>query len=531
MKGIVAEIKGKYAVVLTQEGLFQRVKATSDMEVGKEIDLSSPAVKPKPARAIAKVASLAAAGLLILGTGIAAYSYTVPYSYVYVDINPSIELTANIYDRIIRADALNPDGEELLSEYDLRNERVDTAVLRILNAAVKQGYLNNTSDVQDSNDDLIQDVQAEQKERGETGAEAGTETKGDKPGATIDEPAVGGSKVSDITNPVLITVSSKNKKKSDTLKKEITRAASEKLDKDMVESRMLVAQASVEQRDEARKYGVSPGKLVLIEDAMKGKPASELDKLKETAIRDLLKMAADKMKEDVKKTEKREAKTEKHNGKDKNNKDDRSDRNDVKKAGETKAIVDKSAYWGVGLQKNKKGARDPEERNEREALITQGNKKAQKNQENQKVQKDQKSQKDQKNQENWDDRKAQKVQKSQINRKDQEYQEDNKFRKDQKSRENQKAQEDRKAKKDQNNQNNWNRQENRQEQKAQKEQKNQRIQKEKDDREDQKVQKNQNSQKNQKNQKNQHKDIDKDLKREREQLKNELIRQISDKIV
>lgn len=502
MKGIVAEINGKHAVVLTQEGLFQRVKATSDMEVGKEIDLSIPAEKTKQAGAIAKVASLAAAGLLILGIGLGAYSYTVPYSYVHLDINPSVELTANIYDRIIMAEALNPDGEVLLSENDLKNERVDTAIIRLINAAMQQGYLSNASASPTNSDTMIQGVQADPEAEAEleVGAEAGAGV--DKPESIIDESVESESKASDITNPVLITVSSKNKKKSDALKKEITNAASEKLDKDMVEPRMLVAQTSVEQCNEARKQGVSPGKLVLIEDAMEGRPSLELDKLKEKAIRDLLEMAADKRKEDTKRTEKGEnKKAEKHSRKEAAE----TDRNDVIKTEETKAIADKATNWGTWIQKNNKDERDQKIQKEREEREAQKNQKeqrereereAQKNQKEQKEREEQEARKNQKGQKDREDLKSQKNQRIQKNQKDQNDKEDRMFHKDQKNQKEQKAQ------KDQEEQNSL------------------------------KGQKDQRNQKNQKEHKNQKlPDKDQALKREREQLKNELIKQINDKTV
>jgi hypothetical protein len=280
MKGIVAEINGKYAVVLTQTGLFKRVKTSPDMAIGKEIDLNRPAENGKIAKSVMKVTSLAAAGLLALGVGLGAYSYTLPYSYVHVDINPSIELTVNMYDRIIRAEALNAEGEALLSNNDLKNKKVDAGVTRLLNSAVQQGYLNNTPA-------LAGNVTAQFTPDEPDAIEDKLET-------THGGSAAGEPEAPQIANAVLVTVSSNNVKKSVNLEKELTDAVSVELDKDQVKSEILVAKTTVEQRNDARRFGVTPGKLVLIEDAMEGKSESELEELKKAAIKDLLVMATNK---------------------------------------------------------------------------------------------------------------------------------------------------------------------------------------------------------------------------------------------
>ena len=304
MKGIVAEISGKSAVVLTQTGSFKKVKATSDMIIGKGIDLNRPAENSRMTRTVMKVTSLAAAGLLALGVGLGAYCYTLPYSYVHVDINPSIELTVNIFDRIISAEALNVDGEELLSNNDLRNTKVNAAVTQLLNAAVQQGYLNNNADQSANVSGQSSDIPDQSIDVPTTAKDVPVRTNpdeqksiGDKPETTPDELAESEPKALEIANAVLVTVSSNNARKSDTMKKELADAVSVELDKDQVKSEILVAKASIEQRNDARQYGVTPGKLVLIEDAMEGKSETDLDKLKKTAIKDLLEMASDKKKD------------------------------------------------------------------------------------------------------------------------------------------------------------------------------------------------------------------------------------------
>ena len=276
MKGIVAQIEGKHAVVLTQDGAFHKVRAKPYMETGIEIDMDQPAGKVQSTRLIMKVTSIAAAALLTLGVGYGAYSYAMPYSYVHLDINPSIELTANVYDRIIKAEALNEDGQKLLEGKNLKNSSIETGVSDLLGIAVKKGYLGE---------------KAPQSIDAIPGAADGTNTAGEGTGTTGVK-----RQPQEIDNAVVLTVSSNSSKKSGNLKKKIMDSASKELDNDKVDSEILVGETSIEQRNEARVLGVTPGKLALIEDAMEDEPQLQLDDLKNNSVEELLKKIQDKEK-------------------------------------------------------------------------------------------------------------------------------------------------------------------------------------------------------------------------------------------
>ena len=258
MKGIIAEINKKYAIVLTQDGSFKKIRTGPGMVVGAEIDFDQPSGRVKAARLAAKVSSIAAAALFILGLGYGTYSYTVPYSYVDIDINPSVELTANIFDKIIKAEALDEDGEALLSSGGLKNTELKAGVSILLNEAARQGYLN-------------------------------TEASGE--------------------NTVLLTVTSKDEGKSLKLKEEVKEAAVSELQKNEIKSEVLVAEASIKQKNEAKKYGITPGRLALIEEAAEDEDGRSLDELKGATVRELIDKAS-KKKAEKEKEEKEKAKEE-----------------------------------------------------------------------------------------------------------------------------------------------------------------------------------------------------------------------------
>jgi len=142
-RGLVLEIRGRQAVVVTPEGQFRRVALDGPVpEVGEEIILP-----PRASRGIPwyRVAVAAAALLFILafivpgtaglfgGTGEVAY-------YISVDINPSVELAADRRERVVEARALNPEGEALLEGLRLERVRIQEAVAELAREAGRKGY-------------------------------------------------------------------------------------------------------------------------------------------------------------------------------------------------------------------------------------------------------------------------------------------------------------------------------------------------------------------------------------------------------
>lgn len=81
---------------------------------------------------------------LLVIAGLIAMSYYIPSKYVSVDINPSIEYSVNMYDRVINAKGVNEDGIRLLEEInvkELTNKDIDEVLSMTIDEAVIEGYL------------------------------------------------------------------------------------------------------------------------------------------------------------------------------------------------------------------------------------------------------------------------------------------------------------------------------------------------------------------------------------------------------
>lgn len=138
MKGLIAEIDGRSMVVITENGDFVKLKRDIKYGIGDEIQM------PVRSRSqMFRALSTVAASMLIcamLGSGV--YAYYTPYSYVSVDINPSLGLSLNRFDKVIDIQPLNEDAEKLISEAKpVKHENVDEALSDILQSAAEKGYL------------------------------------------------------------------------------------------------------------------------------------------------------------------------------------------------------------------------------------------------------------------------------------------------------------------------------------------------------------------------------------------------------
>ncbi len=317
MKAVVVDIKGRDAIVLSKDGQFIKVRDRSPLQVGVEIDLNEKK-RTLPYRFVVRAVAAAAVFVFSVGIGYGAYSYYTPYSYIDVDINPSVEIVANRYDRILRVEAINDDGAKVLEDQSFKNKPVNFAVEEIIKQASEKGYMKE-----------------------------------------------------EVTNAVMLTVSSKDESKAQEVEKKVQEAAKDKIETSGVKSDVLVEKVTIERRDEARQMDISPGKLVLIERLQEVKPEAKVNEYKDTPVRDLLKAIGNEKKE-VRKDEKesKDTKDNKNSKGTKENKDSKDDKESKDNKKEQKnedkqtpkptstknqpSTDKKGSYWNKEVSKEKK---------------------------------------------------------------------------------------------------------------------------------------------------------------------------------
>ncbi|HEX2985435.1 MAG TPA: hypothetical protein VHO71_01310, partial [Caproiciproducens sp.] len=138
MKAVIVEIRENHAAALSDDGCVIKVK-DKNYAIGQVIEMK------KTTRLSAKFvvwAASAAAAVVILGTG--AWAYYTPYTYVSLDVNPSIEYSVNRFDRVLSAVAVNNDGKKILESLALQNKPIEEAVKDTVKEIKKNGYFQGT---------------------------------------------------------------------------------------------------------------------------------------------------------------------------------------------------------------------------------------------------------------------------------------------------------------------------------------------------------------------------------------------------
>lgn len=134
MHGIVMDIKKNKAVILKNDGSVEET-VNHNYIIGQKINIAS-----HPYR---KYVLAAACFVLCFITSISGYAlYTTPCSYVYLDINPSLRLDINCFDRIISVIPLNDDAENLIKLYRFKSKNTENCIDEIVAACREKSYLN-----------------------------------------------------------------------------------------------------------------------------------------------------------------------------------------------------------------------------------------------------------------------------------------------------------------------------------------------------------------------------------------------------
>ena len=285
MKAVVLEINEGKATVLDRSGRYHKIPTDGRFEVGCEMilprQLSRHNFKP------AKIASIAAA-FIIAFTSLGAYTYSLPYSYMEVDINPSVQFTANIYNRIIKVESFNKDGEDVITGDSYRNMSLKNGLSLLLRKAEEKGYISDekenavlvtvSSKSKSRADDIINEADnsiKKEREKGENGSNKKNKGKETIPGSD--------------TN----TDGDKGKNTGGENERTGTAGIAEE-----VPMKMLLKQVE--------KSAPSPGRTALVEKLISENPELDAEELKNASVKELVESI-----KEIRKQEKEEAKKQK----------------------------------------------------------------------------------------------------------------------------------------------------------------------------------------------------------------------------
>ena len=85
---------------------------------------------------------------LIIVAGVSGYLLVkTPVSYISIDVNPSIELALNRFDRVVSVTAYNAEGEEVIKDLPLKGKIYTSAIDTIVESKTMDIYLTENSEL------------------------------------------------------------------------------------------------------------------------------------------------------------------------------------------------------------------------------------------------------------------------------------------------------------------------------------------------------------------------------------------------
>jgi hypothetical protein len=140
VKGIVMEINKNSAIIMTHDGKFINIKKPPfEISLGDEITS-----KPVNTMSFMKCTAIAAAIMILVLPFIYFKQAMATVAYVDVDINPSLELGINRYNKVSSITPLNSDGSKLIKDISLDGLHINDALGKVISKAKDMGYIGDS---------------------------------------------------------------------------------------------------------------------------------------------------------------------------------------------------------------------------------------------------------------------------------------------------------------------------------------------------------------------------------------------------
>ncbi|NLD50493.1 MAG: anti-sigma factor domain-containing protein [Clostridiaceae bacterium] len=150
--GIILKLEKAQAFVMTDKLEFVELKRTQDMTRGQKVffdetDLYVPEsiIKNKSFVKTFSIVASAAAVFLVIFYSLGLNFFTNHFTYVSVDINPSLELAINRKNIVVESKPLNNEAKLLLENIVVEKLPVKDAIKNILDISKKEGFLDDAN--------------------------------------------------------------------------------------------------------------------------------------------------------------------------------------------------------------------------------------------------------------------------------------------------------------------------------------------------------------------------------------------------
>jgi len=143
-KGKVIEINSKYAILLTDNMQYKKIKAKEGLSLGSMIYYFKEDLYIKKQNHFSKV--VIAAAIIFMMVFIQPQTIEpIAFGYVSVDINPSVQMEVDKDLNVIKVEAKNEDAESIIKD-EWIGKNFEEVISEIIEAAQDKGILNETRD-------------------------------------------------------------------------------------------------------------------------------------------------------------------------------------------------------------------------------------------------------------------------------------------------------------------------------------------------------------------------------------------------
>ncbi len=144
------KIKKDYAIIMCTNGTFIRLILRKNMEVGQKIYFFQEDIYLKKSNVMKfnkKVKNYFAiiATILLFFIGQFAINNYLINTYLGIDINPSIELSLNKYNKVIKIEGLNNDGIKVVKNSNIKGLSIDNAIIKIIKTSKELDYIDENN--------------------------------------------------------------------------------------------------------------------------------------------------------------------------------------------------------------------------------------------------------------------------------------------------------------------------------------------------------------------------------------------------
>ena len=182
-----------------------------------------------------KLSTVLASFIFILIGGILFFNN--PTSYVSIDINPSIMISSNVFDKVVKIEPLNDSASEVIKNLNLYGKNVSDAVNEIVNSATNLGYIKEESE----------------------------------------------------DNAIIITTYCDNQQKRNEMQEQIHYKLNQNLNSKGIKSLIIDTELTEEDAKKANEYGVSESKILFVKKAIEQNPDLKFEDLIYLPVREIVK--------------------------------------------------------------------------------------------------------------------------------------------------------------------------------------------------------------------------------------------------